>query len=99
MVAELLERRDLRANGHKVSVNLYLVRPGLDREAASSGRLEANEQNEIPGIRQSLREMMQDASAGDHAARRDDHRGHHGVIDFLRLLRSRCECEAGPGQW
>ena len=72
MIAELLERGHLRAYGHDLPENLHLFCAALDLHSARARRLKADEQNQIPGIGQTLRQVMQNASAGRHPAGRNN---------------------------
>src|SRR4051812_37007950 len=68
VIAELLERCDLGSNGNVVTKNLDLLSSALDCKSARAGGLKSNKQDEISGIGQALGEVMQNASAGSHAA-------------------------------
>ena len=76
MIAELLERRDLGANRNELAEDLHFGRLALDGESARARRLKSDEEHQIPRIGQPLRQMMQNASARHHAARRNDDRRH-----------------------
>src|SRR5439155_1594261 len=71
-VAELFECCHLCANWNHLSEYLHFGRPTFDGGAARSRRLEADEDHRILRIRKSLREVMLDASAGHHAAGRNN---------------------------
>jgi hypothetical protein len=55
--------------------------------AACAGRLETDKQNCVLGIGHALRQVMQDASPGRHAAVRSDDGRRVVRIDFLGLFR------------
>src|SRR5208337_2778829 len=100
VVTELLERRDLGADGHEVAVDLNFLGLAVgfvfDGETARPRRLEADEQHQILGLGQPLGQMMQNAPARHHAAgRNDDRRRKHGV-NLLRLLRGLGKGETRP---
>ena len=61
-------------------------RAALQRLPAGTFRLIAHEQHRAPRIGQPVRQMMQDASAGDHAARRNNDAGRDHIVDLLRIL-------------
>src|SRR6266581_3476086 len=96
MIAELLKRCDLSSNWDEVAEDLHLGRTALDDCAPCARRLETDEEYEILRIRQSLREMMQNASARHHTARRDNDRRILTCIDFLRLFGRLREGESRP---
>src|SRR5882724_3794553 len=96
MIAELLKGSDLSSNWDEVPEDLHLGRTALDDCAPRPGCLEADEEHEVLRVRQSLREMMQDASARHHAARRNNDRGILAGIDLLRLFGRLCEGESRP---
>src|SRR6266404_6805959 len=96
MIAELLKGSDLSSNWDEVPEDLHLGRAALDGCSPCAGRLEADEEYEILRIRQSLRQMVQDAPARYHAARRNNDRGILTCIDLLRLLGCLCERNSRP---
>src|ERR1035438_766406 len=98
MIAELLECCDLRSNGNVIPKDLHFVRLALNGEPARPGRLKSDEQHQIPWIGKPLREVMQDAPSSHHATGRNDDHRHHGLIDPLRLFRSRSKRESWPLQ-
>src|SRR5882672_6601956 len=96
MIAELLKGSDLSSNWDEVSEDLHFRRAALYDCAPRAGCLEPNEEYEILGIRQTLRQMVQDASARHHTARRNNDRGILVRIDFLRLFGRLCEGDSRP---
>src|SRR5437762_10542719 len=98
VVAELFERGHLRPDGDYLSEYLHFRRAAFYRGAASSRRLETDEDDRILWIRKSLREVMLNASAGHHAAGGDNDQGKLILVDLLRLLRSGSERDARPTQ-
>src|SRR5262249_42011983 len=69
VIAELLQGGHLRANGHFVAENLDRWGAALDDETTRARRLKTDKQHKVLRIRQALRQVMQHASAGGHAAR------------------------------
>src|SRR6266849_5447559 len=96
MIAELLKRCDLSSNWDEVPEDLHLGRAALDDCSPCAGRLEPDKKYEILRIRQPLREMMQNAPARHHAARRNNDRWILACIDLLRLFGRLCEGESRP---
>src|SRR6266446_189992 len=99
MIAELLKGSDLSPNWDEVAEDLHLGRAALDDCSPRSGRLEPDKEYKILRIRQPLREMMENAPARHHAARRNNDRGILACIDLLRLLGRLCEGDSRPVEW
>jgi hypothetical protein len=68
----------------------------LDDGAARARRLKADKDHQVPRIGQPLRQMMQDAAAGHHPARRNNDRRKMALVNLLRLLGGLREREALP---
>src|SRR3954464_6583716 len=98
MIAELLENRDLRTDGNHLTEDLHFLCAALDDRTASAGRLESDEEHEIAWIGHALKKVVQNASTGNHAARRDNDAGILHFIDALGFLRRLGEREAFPFQ-
>src|SRR5208337_4505783 len=96
MIAELFEGRDLSADGHELAEDLYLRRSVLDGGAARAGRLEADKNHQVLWIGQPLRQVMQNAAASNHPARRNDDRRIVALVNLLRLLGGQRKREAWP---
>src|SRR5690242_19836245 len=94
MIAKLFQSCDLGSNRYKVAEDFDFRNLVFDQEAARSRRLESDEQDQVPRVRQALSEMMQDAATRRHAARRDDDGWHKRRVDLLRFLCRRCEGES-----
>src|SRR5581483_9150457 len=73
-------------------------RPALDRRAPGARGLEADEQHYIPGIGETLSQMMQDAASSGHSARRDDNARKMRRIDLFRLFGRGGKRESRPLQ-
>ena len=75
MIAELLQRSDLCADGNLLPKNLDRPRSILDAETARARRLETDQRQQILGIRKPQHQVMQHTPSGNHAAGgNDDHR-------------------------
>ena len=96
MIAELLERRHLRAHGNDLSENLDLGRPVLDLASARAFRLEPDKQHQVLGVRQPLQEMVLYAASHGHAIRGDDDARITRIVDLLRFGHGDREMEAVP---
>ena len=83
MVAELLKNRDLSANRDHLTEDFHLRCAALDDKAARAGCLESNEQNQISGIGQALRQVVKNAASGRHAAGGNDDTRKTRVVDLL----------------
>src|SRR5205085_8603691 len=83
VIAELLESCDLRANRDHLTENLYFVCAALDDVPARPRRLEADEDDQVFGIGEALREMVQNATSRSHSAGRDDDRWVARLVNFL----------------
>ena len=68
MIAELFQRRHLRANRNYLTEHLHLGSATLDGESSRPRRLETDEQHQIFSVRQALHQVVQYASAGDRTA-------------------------------
>src|SRR5580698_11500580 len=99
MIAELLERFDLRADGNHIAEDFHFRRAALNDEAARSRRLKTDKNHRIFRVRQPLRQMVQNTPTGHHATRRNNDASIFRIIDLLRLLRSRGKTETRPRNW
>src|SRR5882762_5021422 len=68
MIAELFERGDFGPNGDRLAENAHFGSAVLDRSSPRPRRLESNKDHGISRIGETLHEVMQNASAGHHAA-------------------------------
>ena len=98
MVAELLQGRDLRADGDLLAEDLHRRCTALDDRAAGSRSLESDKEDQIFRVGKTLHKVMLDASAGRHAAGRDDDAGEFGVVDLLRIFDFVVKIKILPGQ-
>src|SRR5271157_3277762 len=96
MVAELLQRGDLRADGDLLTKDLDCLCTALDSESSRPRRLKADEEHQVSRLRQALHQVMQYASAGDHATGGNDNARIPGFIDLLRLLLRDIEVKVRP---
>src|SRR3974390_423266 len=99
MIAELFERGDMCANGNDLALDLHLRRAVFYLGAAGARRLKANKEDQILRIGQALRQVMLNAPAGGHAARRDNDAGEVIIVDLLRLLARLRERDTRPRGW
>ena len=74
------------AIGHILAMNAERLRAFFERPSARACGLEAGQQNGVSAVRRPLREVMQHASAGGHAAGRNDDGGSPDVVDLLGVL-------------
>ncbi len=87
--------RDLDHGGpHRHVAAENAQRPGslLQGPAARSGRHESAQHDRVPRLGQPLPQVVQNAPAGHHARRRNDHRRARHVVD---LLATRPRCASG----
>src|SRR5271157_6445569 len=98
VVAELLQRGDLRADGNLLAKHLHLGRAVLDGESSRTRRLEADEQYQVSRIGEAQHQVVQYASTRDHAAGRDDNARILGIIDLLRVVLRDIEMKVRPPQ-
>ena len=91
---EPVDHLHVRANGHVLAEDAHRASAVLDQPAARPGRLEADEEDRGLRVRETAPEVVQDAAAGDHAARGDDDRGAADVVDLARLLHGARQLEA-----
>ena len=98
MVAELFQRRDLRAHRNDLAEDLHLARAVLDLAAARSHRLVADEQHKVARVRQALDQVVLDTPAHAHSVGGNDDRREVAVVDLLRLLRRAGKVESRPIQ-
>src|SRR5437879_1397545 len=98
VVAELFESGDLRSDRNVFAEDLHFVGFALDGETAGARSLESDEQDEVSRVWEALRQMMKDATSGDHATGRNDDRRHSGVVDLLGFFGGRGEGESRPRQ-
>src|SRR5579859_5283228 len=83
VIAELLQRRYLGANGNRFRENTHRSRSALDDLTTRARRLEANEEHLVARIGQPQQQMVQYAAARDHSAGRDDDAGIAHLIDLF----------------
>src|ERR1035438_1842561 len=96
MIAVLFERGHLRADRNELAEDLHLGRAAFDDGSARSWSLKSDKDHQIFRVGQTLRHVMQNSSARNHPARRDDNRGKIALVDLLRFVGGLRECEAGP---
>ena len=96
MVAELLQRGDLGADGNLLAKHLYLRRAVLDGESPRTRRLEADEQHQVSRIGQAQHQVVQYPSSCDHAAGGDDDAGILGIVDLLGFVLGDIEVKVWP---
>src|SRR6516165_8369882 len=96
MIAELFQGSHLSLHGNLLSEYLDFLRAVLDVESSRAGRLKSDEQDEVSRVRQALDQVMQYASAGCHAARRNDDCRVLRLIDLLGIVGREIEVEIGP---
>src|SRR6266436_10239241 len=99
VVAELFECRNLRANWDNLAEDLHFRRAAFDGEASRARRLKSNENDSVLRIGQTLCQMMLNAAAGDHPARRNDDAGRLVVVNVFRFLSRLRKDEALPCEW
>ena len=98
MIAELLQRRDLGADRHKIAEDFHLIGFAFDGEPTRSRSLEANKQDGVLRVWQPLSEMVQYAATRHHTAGGDDHAWVMNLVDLLRFIRRGGKHETRPGQ-
>src|SRR5207248_10381950 len=98
VVAELLQRRDLGADGNLLSKYLYRGNAALDERAARPWGLKADEEHQVPGIRKTLGEVVLDSASSHHAAGRDDDHGEARVVDLFGVFDFGIEEKIPPGK-
>src|SRR6185312_14644621 len=98
MVAELFQRSHLGTDGNNLRENTHGLCSAFDDLAARPRRLKANEQDLVARIRQSQKQMVKDASAGDHAAGGNDDAGITDFIDLPRIFLFGSKVESVPVQ-
>src|SRR5690348_732431 len=96
MIAELLEGGNLSTNRDRLSKYFDFRSPALDGVPACARRLKPDKDYRVFRIGKPLRQVMQDAPASHHPARRDDDRWKTRVINLLRFFRGRGEGETRP---
>src|SRR5437762_14324060 len=94
MIAELLQRGNLRAHRHFFAKDLYAFYSRLDQRAPRAFRLKADVQHKVARIGQPMNQVMLYAPSGNHAARRYDDARISRLIDLLRLHRRAVEEQA-----
>lgn len=83
---EILQHRNFCAYGNVLAVYLYGLGTADDRCAARAARLKAGKQNGIARIGRESLQVMQDPSAGPHAACGEDDHGASSGVQGLRFL-------------
>ena len=97
MIAELLERGNLRANRERFPRKSSPLCAALDHRSPRARRLKTDEQDQVPWIGQPLSQVMLNAPPVTMPLEEMMIEG-MALIDFLRLLRGRGEGETRPLQ-
>src|SRR5262249_50126689 len=97
VVAELFQGSNVGADGNFLGIDPHGFGAALDDGPARARRLKTDENHLMARIGQAVKQMVQDASTSDHAARRDNDAGTSYVVDLARLFLLRREVKAFPG--
>src|SRR6185369_14783572 len=98
MIAELLEGKNLRPDRNHLAEDLHFLGSALNGESARARRLKSDKEHQVSWVRQTQKQVVEDAATGDHSARRDDDAGILDLVDLLGILRSTGKGKAVPLQ-